>query len=214
MFHRLFFAILSMILSPITLQNQSQLSQHESSSNQSACLKTALVVGKRPLHHHHHVSVDEECEEECFSRHWIFRRKVEFEGSEHGSIGEENVAEFLIEKEELMRRLEQIRADRVLRHRGMERNQFRLGTGVSPAVYAATHSEFGSGVRRARVAPLWERQQDWLFEQVAAFAGLAAGALRREEKDIPHLSGGDVVQSLPLRREWIILVHGVLLFST
>ncbi len=142
--------------------------------------------------------------------HWIFRRKVEFEGSEHGSIGEENVAEFLIEKEELMRRLEQIRADRVLRHRGMERNQFRLGTGVSPAVYAATHSEFGSGVRRARVAPLRERQQDWLFEQVAAFARSAAGALRREEKDIPHLSGGDLVQSLPLRREWIVLVHGVL----
>ena len=89
-------------------------------------------------------------------------------------------------------------------------HQFRLGTGVSPAVYAATHSEFGSGVRRARVAPLRERQQDWLFEQVAAFARSAAGALRREEKDIPHLSGGDLVQSLPLRREWIVLLHGVL----
>lgn len=50
------------------------------SAMQSAAVKTALIVNKRPILHDY-VSIEEDVEEECFSRHWIFRRKVEFDAS-------------------------------------------------------------------------------------------------------------------------------------
>lgn len=48
------------------------------SAMQSAAVKTALIVNKRPILHDY-VSIEEELEDECFSRHWIFRRKVGFD---------------------------------------------------------------------------------------------------------------------------------------
>jgi len=56
------------------------------SAMQSAAIKTALIVNKRPIIHDL-VSIEEDVEEECFSRHWIFRRRVGFE-TVHSPPGE------------------------------------------------------------------------------------------------------------------------------
>lgn len=47
------------------------------SAMQSAAVKTALIINRQPIMHDY-VSIEEDVEEECFSRHWIFRRRVGF----------------------------------------------------------------------------------------------------------------------------------------
>ncbi|KAL7513241.1 hypothetical protein ACHAXN_010335 [Cyclotella atomus] len=61
------------------------------SAMQSAAIKTALLINKRPILHGN-VSIEEDLEEECFSRHWIFRRRVEFDAatSSHGAAVRHN----------------------------------------------------------------------------------------------------------------------------
>ena len=51
------------------------------SALQKSAIKTALLINKQPIIHY--VSIEEDLEEECFSRHWIFRRRVGFDAIQH-----------------------------------------------------------------------------------------------------------------------------------
>ncbi|KAL3800622.1 hypothetical protein HJC23_006084 [Cyclotella cryptica] len=93
------------------------------SAMQSAAAKTALVVGKRSVLRHDLVRVaeEDEDEDESFSRHWIFRRRVGFEMAatprqpspmQQPAREDDDVSRLKLQKEELLRQLNTIRQQR------------------------------------------------------------------------------------------------------
>lgn len=50
------------------------------SALQKSAFKTALLINKQPIIHY--ISIEEDLEEDCFSRHWIFRRRVGFDADQ------------------------------------------------------------------------------------------------------------------------------------
>ncbi|KAL7516850.1 hypothetical protein ACHAWX_001826 [Stephanocyclus meneghinianus] len=89
------------------------------SAMQSAAAKTALVVGKRSVLRQSLVSVaEEEDQDECFSRHWIFRRRVGFDpaptqqSARVEESDEDDDSRLKSEREELIQQLNTIRQQR------------------------------------------------------------------------------------------------------